>query len=45
MRESIAAINMTLDGFCDDTAVDADAEIHAHTVDCQIVPAAFYTEG
>ncbi|OQP59491.1 dihydrofolate reductase [Niastella vici] len=30
MRKVIAAINMTLDGFCDHTAVVADDEIHQH---------------
>ncbi len=30
MRKLIAAINMTLDGFCDHTAVIADAELHQH---------------
>jgi dihydrofolate reductase len=30
MRKLIAAINMTLDGFCDHTAVLADEEIHQH---------------
>jgi dihydrofolate reductase len=30
MRKLIAAINMTLDGFCDHTAMIADAEIHQH---------------
>lgn len=30
MRKLIAAINMTLDGYCDHTAVDADDEIHEH---------------
>jgi dihydrofolate reductase len=30
MRKLIAAINMTLDGFCDHTAVTADEEIHNH---------------
>jgi len=30
MRKTIAAINMTLDGFCDHTAVTADEEIHQH---------------
>lgn len=30
MRKIIAAFNMTLDGYCDHTAVDADAEIHDH---------------
>jgi len=30
MRKLIAAINMTLDGFCDHTAMIADAEIHEH---------------
>jgi len=29
-RRVIAAINMTLDGFCDHTAVIADAELHDH---------------
>ena len=30
MRKVIAAINMTLDGFCDHTAMIADDEIHQH---------------
>ncbi len=30
MRKVIAALNMTVDGFCDHTAVDADDEIHWH---------------
>ena len=30
MRRLIAAINMTLDGFCDHTAMIADDEIHEH---------------
>lgn len=30
MRKLIAAINMTLDGFCDHTAIDPDDEIHKH---------------
>jgi dihydrofolate reductase len=30
MRKLIAAINMTLDGFCDHTAVIADEELHQH---------------
>ena len=30
MRKVIAAINMTLDGYCDHTAVIADDEIHDH---------------
>ena len=30
MRNLIAAINMTLDGFCDHTAMIADEEIHQH---------------
>lgn len=30
MRKVIAAINMTLDGFCDHTAVIADNELHEH---------------
>ena len=33
MRKLIAAINMTLDGFCDHTAVTADEEIHKHYAD------------
>ncbi|HEU0226676.1 MAG TPA: dihydrofolate reductase family protein [Arachidicoccus soli] len=33
MRKVIAAINMTLDGFCDHTAVDADVELHQHYTD------------
>jgi len=30
MRKLIAAINMTLDGFCDHAAMIADDEIHQH---------------
>ena len=30
MRKLIAAINVTLDGFCDHTAMIADEEIHQH---------------
>lgn len=30
MRKLIAAINMTLDGYCDHTAISPDDEIHAH---------------
>jgi len=30
MRKLIAAVNMTLDGFCDHTAMIADDEIHQH---------------
>ena len=30
MRKLIAAINMTLDGFCDHTTLIADDEIHQH---------------
>ena len=30
MRKLIASINMTLDGFCDHTAMTADEEIHEH---------------
>src|SRR5262245_61583688 len=30
MRKLIAAINMTLDGFCDHTTMVADDEIHQH---------------
>ena len=30
MRKLIAAINMTLDGFCDHTAMNADEELHQH---------------
>lgn len=30
MRKLIAAINMTLDGYCDHTAVDPDEEIHQY---------------
>ena len=30
MRKLIAAINLTLDGFCDHTAMIADEEIHQH---------------
>ena len=30
MRKIIAGMNMTLDGFCDHTAMIADEEIHEH---------------
>lgn len=30
MRKVIAAINMTIDGFCDHTAISPDEEIHDH---------------
>ncbi len=30
MRKVVAGINMTLDGFCDHTAVEPDEEIHQH---------------
>jgi dihydrofolate reductase len=30
MRKVIAAINMTIDGYCDHTLVDADDELHYH---------------
>jgi len=33
MRKLIAAINMTLDGYCDHTAVIADDELHQHYTD------------
>src|SRR5688572_4959272 len=33
MRKLIAAMNMTLDGFCDHTAMSADEEIHDHYTD------------
>ncbi|RYG29305.1 MAG: dihydrofolate reductase [Chitinophagaceae bacterium] len=33
MRKLIAAINMTLDGFCDHTAVSPGQEIHQHYTD------------
>ena len=33
MRKVIAAINMTLDGFCDHTAIIPDDEIHVHYSD------------
>ncbi len=33
MRKLIAAINMTLDGFCDHTAIIPDEEIHDHYTD------------
>jgi dihydrofolate reductase len=33
MRKLIAGINMTLDGFCDHTAMIADEEIHQHYTD------------
>ena len=33
MRKLIAAINMTVDGFCDHTAISPDDEIHQHYAD------------
>ena len=33
MRKVIAGINMTLDGFCDHTAITPDEEIHQHYTD------------
>lgn len=33
MRKIIAAINMTLDGYCDHTAIIPDEEIHQHYTD------------
>jgi len=33
MRKLIAAINMTLDGFCDHTVINPDDEIHKHYAD------------
>ncbi|CAA9245369.1 MAG: Dihydrofolate reductase [uncultured Cytophagales bacterium] len=33
MRKIVAAINMTLDGFCDHTAILPDEEIHQHYTD------------
>ena len=33
MRKLIAAINMTLDGFCDHTEMNADDELHEHYSD------------
>lgn len=33
MRKVVAAINMTLDGFCDHTAIIPDEEIHKHYAD------------
>lgn len=33
MRKLIAAINMTLDGYCDHTAISADEELHQHYAD------------
>src|SRR6478609_3094068 len=33
MRKIIAAINMTLDGICDHTAMIADEELHQHYAD------------
>jgi dihydrofolate reductase len=33
MRKIIAGINMTLDGFCDHTAIIPDEEIHNHYAD------------
>ncbi|HEY3387061.1 MAG TPA: dihydrofolate reductase family protein [Saprospiraceae bacterium] len=33
MRKLIAAMNMTLDGFCDHTSMTADEELHQHYAD------------
>jgi len=44
MRKVIAAINMTLDGFCDHTAGIPDEEIHQHYTDLLNEGDAIYTE-
>lgn len=36
MRKIIAGINMTLDGYCDHTAIEPDEEIHQHYTDLLI---------
>ncbi|HEY1040692.1 MAG TPA: dihydrofolate reductase family protein [Bacteroidia bacterium] len=33
MRKIVAAFNMTLDGFCDHTAINPDEEVHKHYAD------------
>lgn len=33
MRKIVGAINMTLDGFCDHTAINPDEEVHQHYTD------------
>jgi dihydrofolate reductase len=33
MRKIIAAINMTIDGYCDHTAISPDEEVHQHYAD------------
>lgn len=33
MRKIVAAINLTIDGFCDHTVISPDEEIHAHYTD------------
>ncbi len=30
MRKIVAAINLTIDGFCDHTGMEPDEEVHAH---------------
>ena len=44
MRKVIAAINITLDGFCDHTAGIPDEEIHQHYTDLLNEGDAIYTE-
>ena len=43
MRKVIAAINMTLDGFCDHTAGIPDEEIHQHYTELLNAEMQFYT--
>ena len=45
MRKLIAAINMTLDGFCDHTTIIPDEEIHQHYADLLSNADADYMEG
>ena len=46
MRKLIAGINMTLDGYCDHTAMIADDEIHQHFSDSiELTQALYYMEG
>jgi len=44
MGKVIAVINMTLDGFCDHTAMMADEEIHEHDNDLLRNAGTLYTE-
>ena len=45
MRKLIAAINMTIDGFCDHTAGIVDDELHQHYNELLVRQVPYYIEG